>query len=143
MLPIGLLEKDGLDLPDQHTECAQGRHENRRRKCIGGEVGDLSNGHCCPLALSRYFQLNGRSIHVTTPPHQIGLFKYEKPSPSKPCCLLACCKPYGHCHQRLVFTCIISAKMKCNRIHRTRYLVSRSIGVRVQTNLFRDHKTRA
>lgn len=90
-------------LPDQHTECAKRRNENRGRKCIRGEVGDFSNGHwCILLALSpRNFQPNDAGfIHVTTPPHQIGLFKYENPSPSKPCCLLACCKPCNHHHQR-------------------------------------------
>lgn len=28
------------------------------------------------------------------PPHQIGLLRYEKPSPSKPCCSLASMRPF-------------------------------------------------
>jgi len=114
-----------LDLPDQHTECAQRRNENRRRKRIGGKVGDFSNGHCCrTLALwSRNFQFRAGFIHVTTPPHQIGLFKYENPSPSKPCCLLACCKPY-HPRQRPGPGLWNFRQVKYDRVHPTGYLPS-------------------
>lgn len=141
---VSAIIADGIQgsLPDQHTECAQRRNENRRRKRIGGKVGDFSNGHCCRTLApwSRHFQFRGGFIHVTTPPHQIGLFKYENPSPSKPCCLLACCKPY-HPRQRPGPSLWNFRQVKYDRLHPTGYLSTASISIRAQTNLFRDHKT--
>lgn len=80
LYPISDVEKTqqatNKSSPDQDTERAQRRNENGGREGIRSEIRDFPDSHCRLRQLLSWVCIGQVSIHVMTPAHHMGLFKY-------------------------------------------------------------------